>query len=193
MPKKAARALPVIAFELHVEFAHISPQIWRSVLVQSAMTLEDLHGVFQVVFNWDDRHLYRFKLAGRAFMRPTPDFPAEDATRITLADLALDLGATLAYTYDFGDRWALQLRVDDVEPREPGVQYPQCLGGARAGPPEDCGGPPFYEDFLSVLANPAHPEHADRRAWVGPHFDAEAIDLRATNRLLALLFDDAAT
>lgn len=69
------------------------------------MTLEDLHGVIQELFSWEDRHLYRFAHAGRAFMRPTPDFPAEDATRTTLADLTLNVGDTLAYSYDFGDGW----------------------------------------------------------------------------------------
>jgi len=192
MPRKFPRVRPIFAFELQVQFAHIAPAIWRSVLVQSRTTLEDLHGVIQVSFNWNDSHLYRFAYAGRSFMRPTPDFATEDATHTTLGDLSLAVGNTLTYAYDFGDGWELQVRVDAIEPIEADVQYPQCLAGARAGPPEDCGGPPIYDELLASLANPSHPEHTHRRAWVGPHFHPEALDLRATNRILALLFGDGA-
>jgi hypothetical protein len=47
---------------------------------------------------------------------------------------------------------------------------PVCLDGARACPPEDCGGIHGYEHLLSVLADPSHPEHREMRRWVGGGF-----------------------
>ena len=59
-----------------------------------------------------------------------------------------------------------------------------CLDGAQACPPEDCGGPPGYEQLLETVANPNHPEHAEMKEWLG-EFDPAAFDLTATNRALA--------
>jgi hypothetical protein len=33
------------------------------------------------------------------------------------------------------------VRVEQILPLEPGRYYPVCIGGRRAAPPEDCGGP----------------------------------------------------
>jgi hypothetical protein len=62
-----------------------------------------------------------------------------------------------------------------------------CLGGARACPPEDCGGAPRYEHMLAVLADSDHAEHEEMRVWVGKRYDPEGFDLAAVNRKLAPL------
>jgi len=56
---------------------------------------------------------------------------------------------------------------------EEGAQYPLCMGGARACPPEDSGGPIGYQRLLEILADPRHPEHEDLRDWVGEYFKPE--------------------
>jgi hypothetical protein len=45
------------------------------------------------------------------------------------------------YEYDFTDGWQHDVRVEQILPIEPGRSYPVWLGGRRAAPPEDCGGP----------------------------------------------------
>lgn len=67
-----------------------------------------------------------------------------------------------------------------------GLGTPHCLAGARACPPEDCGGPAGYERLLRVLAEPDHPDHDELTQWVGGEFDPEAFDVAATNELLEL-------
>ena len=38
-----------------------------------------------------------------------------------------------------------------------------CLDGARACPPEDCGGVWGYDNLLKILKNRKHPEHKTMR------------------------------
>jgi hypothetical protein len=49
--------------------------------------------------------------------------------------------------------------------------------GARAGPPEDSGGPPGYQRLVEALGTASDPEHDEYRAWVGEAYDPERIDL----------------
>jgi hypothetical protein len=88
------------------------------------------------------------------------------------------------YTYDFGDNWRHVIQVEKVLAAEPGARYPRCVGGKRACPPEDCGGPWGYGDFLEAISNPKHPEHEDMLEWAGDEFDPEAFDLEAVNEEL---------
>jgi hypothetical protein len=45
------------------------------------------------------------------------------------------------------------------------VEYPQCLEGERACPPEDVGGIEGYADYLEALADPNHEEHQQKLDW----------------------------
>jgi len=62
-------------------------------------------------------------------------------TKVYLHDFQFRLHERFLYTYDFGDHWEHEIRLDNVLPVAPKQPYPFCLGGARACPPEDCGGP----------------------------------------------------
>jgi hypothetical protein len=65
---------------------------------------------------------------------------------------------------------------------ESGQTYPICIGGARACPPEDCGGIWGYEQLVEVLKNPKHPEYQEKLEWAGDDFDPERFDLDEVNR-----------
>ena len=155
----------------------------------SDMHLDSFHGVIQESFGWLDCHLYRFEFGDRAFERRNAESDAEDAGKMRLDGLGLADGSSLLYTYDFGDDWEHEVRLVGTRPIEPDVSYPLCIDGARAGPPEDCGGPPGYERLLAALKDPTHPEFLELREWTGPHFHPETFDLRATNRILQLAFE----
>jgi hypothetical protein len=60
------------------------------------------------------------------------------------------------------------------------------IGGARAAPPEDVGGPPGYEQALAAFAQRTRAEATDLVEWLGPGFDPELFDLRAGNHALVL-------
>ena len=65
------------------------------------------------------------------------------------------LGAQCNYLYDLGDGWSHKVELEAIAQRESKTKYPRCLDGARACPPEDCGGPFGYERLCTALADPA--------------------------------------
>ncbi len=98
--------------------------------------------------------------------------------------MAAGAGAPFTYTYDFGDNWEHILEIEKTFSPDKSVRYPVCLAGARAGPPEDVGGIPGYENFLQALADPNHPEHDEYLKWIGGSFDPEAFNADEVNQLL---------
>lgn len=74
--------------------------------------------------------------------------------------------------------------VEELLPPQP---HARCLGGERAGPPEDCGGPWGYEHLLEAIADPRHESHADMREWLGRAWDAELVDIEGIDWVLATM------
>jgi hypothetical protein len=143
---------------------------------------------------WRDLHHYRFKHDGceMAPRDPLGREYFEDDALFPLDEFLCRPGDTLAYEYDFVNRWEHVLVLEEVMSDAPD-RNPRCLGGERSCPPENCGGPSGYQDFLEALLNPYHPAHARALAWAGGRFDPEAFDLAAVNaRLRSRLREPAA-
>ncbi len=129
--------------ELKVTLEGTQPPVWRRLRVPSDVNLRKLHGIFQLAMGWTDSHLYEFDAHGTHFREPDPDFGYDEvrpAQRTRLDQIAPEAGAEFAYVYDFGDDWRHNVVVEQVLPAEEGAQYPVCLSGEHACPPEDCGG-----------------------------------------------------
>lgn len=198
-PKRALRTAgarrpkpPASIHELEISLCEIEPRIWRRCAVRSNCTLAKLHDIIQVVMGWMDSHLHQFVTDDETHYAPLspygdPDWDerVSNSAKARVQGILPAKGAQLIYEYDFGDGWEHVIEVVDIRPPEPGMKYPRCLAGERACPPEDCGGPYSYPDFLAALANPKHPEHKELTEWIGGAFDAEAFDVDAVNTLLA--------
>src|SRR4051794_41043499 len=128
---------------LHVWIRQISPMIWRRLLVRSDSTLAALHDTLQIAFGWTDSHLHRFRSHGRNYgiSRIGGLSFSRDARQVRLADFQFRLNERFLYEYDLRDSWQHQVRVEGQPAAEVERSYPVCVGGRRAAPPEDCGGP----------------------------------------------------
>ena len=170
-------------FQLRISLDHINPPIWRRVIVPSSMRLRRLHGVVQATMGWTNSHLYHFRQDGRIFSRPNPDIGeyVEDDSTFRVDHLLMSPGDTMTYEYDMGDSWNHTVMLEEVVVPDSALKRAQCLAGARACPPEDCGGVMGYQNFLEAMLDPFHPEHRAMRAWVGGDFDPEAFDLVKAN------------
>ena len=109
---------------------------------------------------------------------PDPDWdfgPPTTDERSTRLETIVGEGSAFHYTYDFGDDWRHKVIVEKVTPAGPGTTVPDCIGGRRACPPEDCGGPWGYQDLLDSPAG--HPGSPDARLdYVGHDFDPAEFD-----------------
>jgi len=104
---------------------------------------------------------------------------AEDEETRVLSDAIHDEGEKFVYEYDFGDGWEHEILVEKIIADSDNLDVPKCVGGKRACPPEDCGGPYGYQRVLAVLAKPG--EDGEFREWVG-EYDLEAFSIDLLNR-----------
>lgn len=164
-----------------------SPLVWRRIQVPATYSFWDLHVAIQDAMGWEDKHLHEFRL-------PNPEtrdtvtigIPGDEADQ---AEHPVTAGWTVAiapvldrqevhapsmlYAYDFGDGWLHTVIDEGIRPVEARSAYPRCVEGQGHCPPEDCGGPYGYAEFIEAIANKKHPRHKELREWYGRtrHFD----------------------
>ncbi len=182
-------------YQFKITLEGIRPPIWRRIQVPETYTFWDLHVAIQDAMGWLDYHLHEF-----AIIDPTTGstvdigFPDNDFGRDVLKGWKQKItryfsmeNPSADYLYDFGDYWVHRLKLEKILPREKNFDYPICIKGKRAAPPEDCGGVSGYENILEIIKNPGHAEYEETIEWLGEEFDPEHFDPKEVN------FDDPAT
>jgi Plasmid pRiA4b ORF-3-like protein len=174
--------------QIKVTLQDLHPPVWRRLLVPAKIRLDRLDQVIQAAMGWHDYHLHMFNHHTHHYGIPDPELQHRDERKTTLHDLTKHEGESLGYVYDFGDSWEHEILVEKLIPADPGVRYPTCIAGARACPPEDCGGTHGYTDLIETLADPDHPEHEAMLQWLGldkgTDFQPDRFDLDDTNHRL---------
>ena len=168
-------------YRFRVTLKGSDPLIWRRFQVPD-LTLGELHDVLQVVMGWQDSHMHQFIVNGTYYgvvMSDdlAPDVEDEDGIRLGRVFTGRKK-PHIVYEYDFGDNWEHEIV---LEP-EPGFKYPRCVEGARACPPENCGGIGIYAGFVDAITDPKHPDHRDMKEWIGGKFDPEKFSVVEVNK-----------
>jgi hypothetical protein len=180
---------------LRVELLNVAPLIWRRVVVSNQWTLASLHHYVQWVMGWWDSHAHEFHI-GEQVVAPDwwiseveRDADTEnyrDERRVSVAAVAAELGmgGEFEYHYDMGDGWRHRIVVETTPPswEKYELPFPACIAGENACPPEDVGGTPGYERFLSIIHDLNDEEFADMLRWIGGAFDPKGFDLNRINR-----------
>jgi hypothetical protein len=187
--KRAGRGPRRGVLQLLVVLLNTDPLVWRRILVPDSYSIWDLHVAIQDAMGWQDCHLHEFRIAHpqdgnvEYLGIPDPDL-LDDRSRVADWDVRLSdyfnwetasVAPTASYVYDFGDGWHHLVTLEAAGAAD-SARLPRCVGGARACPPEDCGGVPGYEEFLDAIADPRHPEHAAMVEWSGHAYDPDAFD-----------------
>ena len=141
--------------QLKITLKYSRPPIWRRVLICPDATFWDLHSVIQDLFGWEGYHLHNFERAWkrnddryffevpheddfREFMtgmRAPRDY-YHDERKEKLANWLTEECPIFWYTYDFGDNWEHEIKLEkhlDV----PAFKLAKYLGGKRRGLEED--------------------------------------------------------
>ncbi|MCG2711387.1 MAG: hypothetical protein L6416_03575, partial [Candidatus Omnitrophica bacterium] len=164
-------------YQIKITLENIKPAIWRRILVKADINLFTLHVILQEVMGWEGSHLHHFFINGEYYGRPDPEFDISaekiNEKKVKLKNALKQEKQKFEYEYDFGDGWRHEIIVEKILPLEKGKYYPVCVDGARACPPEDCGGVPGYADFLMAIKHPNHARHEEMLEWIGGSFDPE--------------------
>lgn len=181
-------------YQFKIALEGISPPIWRRIQVPENYTFWDLHVAIQDAMGWLDYHLHEFAIPVRStgakvrigipdeeFARPILPGWGKKITRYFLKE-----NDEVGYRYDFGDGWMHTVKLEKILPRGKDINYPRCIQGKRACPPEDCGGVSGYEELLSVMKDKPHERYEEMVEWLGGEFDPERFDPKEVK------FDDPA-
>ncbi|MGL1885165.1 MAG: SEC-C metal-binding domain-containing protein [Reichenbachiella sp.] len=177
-------------YQLKIELKHSNPLIWRRIQVREDITFSELHDSIQIAMGWEDGHLYEFSFKNIRIYDFQGDIddgadPTErDSEDTFLSEIVSKVKSKFTYVYDFGDHWEHVIKLEKIQEEEEDKTYPICVDGARACPPEDCGGLWGYEDKLRILSDKNHPEYDDMLNWMGEDWNAELFDRDVTNFIL---------
>ncbi|MBC7247481.1 MAG: plasmid pRiA4b ORF-3 family protein [Actinobacteria bacterium] len=173
-------------YQFKITLREITPPIWRRIQVPGTYTFWDLHVAIQDAMGWLDYHLHEFTVPHpekRTAVRigvPDEEFEEDEellfGRKEKIAKYFTMENRFAEYEYDFGDGWEHGIKLEKILPREEGVEYPRCITGKRACPPEDVGGAGGYARFLEIIADPDHEEYHEAMTWVGGAFDPDHFD-----------------
>ncbi len=161
--------------------------------MHATTTIADLHHSIQIAFGWTDSHLHRFVIYGKDYgiaYRGGISF-ADEPTQVRLADFRFRTHERFTYEYDFHDRWQHEISIEPGAPYDPHQCYPICIGGARAVPPEEWGGPRAFLAFRQHF----HPLRVIEESTVNQVISTRMVkkqQMRWTKRGAHLLLQDRA-
>jgi hypothetical protein len=179
MAKKPVDA-PAFVY-VKVTLNDFKPPIWRRLRVPVGWHLGKLSEAILRGMGWNGGHLHAFEIGGNQYSDPAMVDDAENERKMTIAKLIAAGVSRFAYVYDFGDNWDHSVLIE-AKAVPPAETTPGCVAGARACPPEDCGGPPGYESLLEALAAPDKPESREILEWVDEDFTLEEFVLEEADR-----------
>ncbi|WP_078810414.1 plasmid pRiA4b ORF-3 family protein [Selenihalanaerobacter shriftii] len=93
-----------------------------------------------------------------------------------MADYFTEENKTVNYIYDFSDYWQHIIEFEEIKPAKKEMDYPICVEGERACPPEDCSGIPGYQRILEILNNPDDEEYERIIEWLDEDYDPDYFD-----------------
>ncbi|MBN8542211.1 MAG: plasmid pRiA4b ORF-3 family protein [Deltaproteobacteria bacterium] len=170
-------------FHLKITLLQTHPVVWRTVLVHDFVELAELSDLIQLVMGWDGAHLYEFCFKEKKFGAPefSEELGSDDAKGVTLK-MALGSDSSFSYIYDMGDCWEHRIEVVETLEHDKRIDYPVCIGGENACPPEDCGGPAAYKELKKILSGKDSKKKDNALVFVGGYFNPTTFDPNFVNR-----------
>ena len=188
------------------------PRVWRRLAAPATIRLRELHEVIQIAMGWTGKYPHRFFAGDRELLPGRDDsleeasldrtaslrcivpkttasgkptgLEGEDENEVRLGEVCGENKSRLYYAYEVGEGWGLAMEVQQYFKAKLRVEYPRCMTGQHACPPEDCGGVRGYYRMLQVLADPKGEGHAEAVKRLGKWLNPEAFDKEWVNARL---------
>jgi hypothetical protein len=171
-------------FEFEVSLMGVEPKIFRQFALPIVSTFADLHNAIQRVCSWNQGYCYVFRtnlgpkgkeIAGTPLGSAEPR-GHKNGAHVKLYAYFSGVGKRCVYEYDSGDCWYHAIKLIRIFQEDEFFKR-KLLGGARAFPPENCGGIAGYERSCQLLSIPPGLPGDDpqRRKWLG-EWTPEAFD-----------------
>ena len=187
----AKRKKTETVYQLKITLKGSRPSIWRKVLINPDLPLEDLHKIIQTTMGWTNSHLHQFWKDRTNYYLEINDFgelpdnsKSCEYCKTKVSDLLKKEKDKIEYEYDFGDSWNHVITLEKVLPFDDTEVYPVCIDGKRHCPPEDCGGLWGFYNMLEILKDPQHEEYEEYLEWLGEEFEPEYFDKKEVNLML---------
>jgi hypothetical protein len=107
------------------------------------------------------------------FLRPSEGAHPENdeygtpEQEVRLDEVLAEAGDRLFYVYDYGDNWAVTLRLEKVLDHRPDSPAVACTGGRMAAPPDDSRGEYLDGGLAAVVGDPEHFEATEVNEALG--------------------------
>jgi hypothetical protein len=137
------------AIQLKIILTGTNPIIWRRIHILANSSLRTLQYTIADVMEWKYMHLYIFLIGEDEYGDPDLDSEFEgwlDDSKMTVGRIVKNY-QEFKFVYDFEDNWTHQVIFEDILDADINEQYPVCVSGENASPPEDCGGVHGFEEF----------------------------------------------
>ena len=159
-------------YQFKITLIDTNPPVWRRILIPENATFYELHLAIQNSMGWTDSHLHAFEIPEKGSIRIECPYAVEEleeepeyvTTEMEISKFLTEERQKAEYIYDFGDNWRHEVLLEQVRPK---LQYPVCVAGERARPPEDCGGLGGYAECVELAKSQNKDDNPDLAAWLG--------------------------
>ncbi|MDR3020609.1 MAG: plasmid pRiA4b ORF-3 family protein [Treponema sp.] len=154
-------------------------EIWRRVIVSHECSLEELHQIIQIGFNWKNTMRFRFFTenadGGREYLHD----------KVKLDDI--DFRGKKELAYEYGASWIVKIIImSSYQPAK--NEEIRFVAGEGAAPPEDVEGPRSFRKLVYSIEAGRNTERQSAIRVLGDNFTLRFFELDKTNKILRETF-----
>ena len=180
--------------QLKITLDKTEPVIWRRIHVEKNTTFFDLHQIIQMSMGWGCNYPFNFKVDGYVLGEPTTGINQSAKAKVIIDSREIDLesifvkpGERFTYSSFLRNRCKHKIILEKFLPKDIKQNYPVCIHGEHAAPPEDCPSVEEYYDWLEIVQYRNHLLRRSVVKWLGKNFDPAHFDIEMVNKKLSRL------
>ena len=121
-------------YHFKIYLLNIFPMIYSRFKIKGDTHIVQFHHLIQIIMGWDNDYLHNFKVWRMEYGISSSDGLNfhDDPCKIFVGHFGFKAGDKFTYTYDFGDHWQHEIRVEKIEGANSSYNHPSCMWGKRS-------------------------------------------------------------